>query len=175
MTLVRVIVGSLRQGSNNRALARMIVERGHPDLSFAFTETGDLPLYNEDIEADPPAPVLRVREEIGAAKAVMFVTPEYNRSIPGALKNMIDWVSRPYAKNGWAGKVGAVIGTSPGPIGTAVGQQHLRLIVSPIGVAMLPRPEMYVIWRDGLLEEAEFGKRIDGFLEAFAGWIGKNG
>lgn len=174
MTWVRVIVGSLRQASNNRALARMIVERGHPDLSFAFTEIGDLPLYNEDIEADPPASVLRAREEIGVAPAVLVVTPEYNRSIPGALKNVIDWVSRPYSRNGWAGKVGAVIGTSPGPIGTAVGQQHLRLILSPIGVAMLPKPEMYVIWREGLLEEADFAQRIDGFLEAFAGWIAKN-
>ncbi len=170
---VRILVGSLNGGSINRALAEALVARRHPRFTFAFSEIGDLPFHRDELEAAPPAAVLRLRGEIAAVPAVLFVMPEHNRSIPAVLKNAIDWVSRPHARNGWAGKVGAVTGTSPGPIGTAVGQQHLRLIVSPLGVAMLPRPEMYVTWQAGLRDDPAFAARLDAFLNAFAIWTDK--
>jgi chromate reductase, NAD(P)H dehydrogenase (quinone) len=171
---IRIIVGSLRRDSINRKLAEAVVAHGHPELSFAFSEVGDLPLYNQDIEDPSPAAVERLRAEILSASGVLIVTPEYNRSIPAALKNAIDWVSRPHAKNAWAHKPGAIMGSSPGSIATALGQQHVRATLSCLGFAMMPRPEFYLQWRDDALEDAVTTKRIGVFLEAFADWVKRN-
>jgi chromate reductase, NAD(P)H dehydrogenase (quinone) len=169
--LVRVFVGSLRKASRNAQLARALEGRKHPALSFAYSRIDDLPHYNEDLEAEPVPSVLRLREELRAAPAVLFVTPEYNRCMPGVLKNAIDWGSRPNVKNCWAGKVGAVTGTAVGHVGSATAQQQLRIAVGPIGVAMLPTPELCLPWREGLFEDPQFLSRADAFLDAFAKWL----
>jgi chromate reductase len=171
---IRIIIGSLRRDSINRKLAAAVVAHGHPELSFAFSEIGDLPLYNQDIEDPTPAAVERLRAEVLGASGVLIVTPEYNRSIPAALKNAIDWVSRPHARNAWAYKPGAIMGSSPGTIATAVGQQHVRATLSCLGFAMMPRPEFYLQWNDGALEDAATAKRIGVYLEAFADWVKRN-
>jgi chromate reductase len=171
---IRIIVGSLRKDSINRKLAEAVIGHGHADLAFAFSEIGDLPLYNQDLEDPSPEAVERLRSEIQGADGVLIVTPEYNRSIPAALKNAIDWVSRPHARNAWARKPGAIMGSSPGTIATALGQQHVRATLSCLGFAMMPRPEFYLQWSDGVLDDAASAKRIGAYLEAFADWVGRN-
>jgi chromate reductase, NAD(P)H dehydrogenase (quinone) len=108
------------------------------------------------------------------ASGVLIVTPEYNRSIPAALKNAIDWVSRPHARNAWAHKPGAIMGSSPGSIATALGQQHVRATLSCLGCAMMPRPEYYLQWSEGVLDDAATDKRIGTFLAALADWVKRN-
>lgn len=142
---IAVIVGSLRRDSFNRRLAQAIVRlpeaEGH---AFRFLEIGDLPLYDQDQDGDQPAPARRLKDEVRAADAVIFVTPEYNRSIPGVLKNAIDHASRPYGDSAWRGKPAAVIGASPGPMGTAMAQQHLRNVLAALFMPVLPGPEAFV-------------------------------
>ena len=126
---IAVIVGSLRNDSSNKQLARAIQAVAPPDFAFRRLEIGNLPLYNQDDDAAPDTSVRRFKAEVLAADGVIFVTPEYNRSIPGVLKNALDHASRPYGKSVWAGKPAGIIGLSPGPIGTALAQQHLRSIL----------------------------------------------
>ncbi len=122
---VGVVVGSLRRHSFNRKLAAAIVKLGPPEFSFRPLQIGDLPLYNQDDDDNPAEPVKRLKAEILASDGILFVTPEYNRSMPGVLKNALDHASRPYGQSAWAGKPAGVIGASPGSIGTAIAQQHL--------------------------------------------------
>src|SRR5438105_1282255 len=128
-----VIVGSTRRESLNRRLATALAKLGGARFAATFPRIDDLPLFNQDLEAAFPENATRLKAEIEAADAVLVVTPEHNRSIPAALKNAIDWGARPYGKNSWAGKPVAITGTSPGALGSAIAQQHLRQILGDLG------------------------------------------
>ncbi|KAB2892446.1 MAG: NAD(P)H-dependent oxidoreductase, partial [Burkholderiaceae bacterium] len=141
---IAVVVGSLRKDSFNRQLATALARLAPPEFSFTQVRIDDLPLYNQDDDAQQSAPVLRLKGEIAAAQGLLFVTPEYNRSIPGVLKNAIDQASRPYGKNAWAGKPAGVIGASIGAIGTALAQQHLRNVLAYLDVPTLGQPEAFI-------------------------------
>jgi chromate reductase, NAD(P)H dehydrogenase (quinone) len=130
---VAVIVGSNRRDSINRKLAQALAGLGEDRLAFHFVSIEELPLYNQDLEGELPQSVVRFKSEIAAADAVLFVTPEHNRSIPAVLKNAIDWGARPYGQNSWSGKPAAITGTSPGALGTAVAQLHLRQVLGTLG------------------------------------------
>lgn len=170
---IAVVVGSLRKQSFNRrlaeALTRLPEAEGH---SFHFLGIGDLPLYNQDDDADQPAPTRRLKAEIRAADGVIFVTPEYNRSVPGVLKNAIDHASRPYGDSAWAGKPAGVIGTSQGAAGTAMAQQHLRNMLAYLDMPTLGQPEAFIRFTDDLIGAdgalGEKGQELVGkWLEAF--------
>jgi chromate reductase len=147
------IVGSLATKSINRRLAGALVKLAPPDLTMREISFRDLPLYSYDYDADYPPVARRFKEELAAVDAVLFVTPEYNRSIPGGLKNAIDWASRPYGQNAFTRKPSAIIGTSPGKIGTAVGQQHLRSIMSFCNSPQMNSPEAYIQFTPGLVTD----------------------
>jgi chromate reductase len=166
---IAVIVGSLRQDSFNRKLATAIARLAPPDFSFKPVSIGDLPLYNQDDDGHPALAVLRLKEEIKAAHGLLFVTPEYNRSLPGVLKNAIDHASRPYGQSAWAGKAAGVIGVSVGAIGSALAQQHLRNILAYLDVATMGQPEAFIQAKDGLFDDAgNIGAGSLGFLQ---GWM----
>lgn len=151
---IAVVVGSLRRDSINRKLAGALVKLAPSDFSFEFLKIDDLPLYNQDDDANQAASVKRLKGEITAAKGLLFVTPEYNRSIPGVLKNAIDNASRPYGQNAWAGKPAGVLGASIGQIGSALAQQHLRNILAYLDVPTLGQPEVFIQVKDGFFDEA---------------------
>lgn len=179
MTKIAVVVGSLRKASINRRFAQALGKLAGDRLTFQIVELDDVPMFNQDHEAEPPASVLRLREEIRAADGVLLVTPEYNRSIPPVLKNAVDWVSRPYGKNGWAGKPGAIIGTTGGAVGTAAAQSHLRSIMSVLEVQLMTQPELYFVTRDGLINDdfdvtdEKTRAFLQGWVDKFAGWVEK--
>lgn len=150
---VGYFVGSLSTQSVNRTLSKALLRLAPSDLVFTEIRIGDLPLYNRDLDGDYPASAREFKATIAAQDALLFITPEYNRSIPGALKNAIDWASRPYGENVIARKATAVIGGSPGQIGTAVGQQHLRSILSFLQAPQMNAPEAYIWMRPGLMEQ----------------------
>jgi chromate reductase len=151
---IAVIVGSLRRDSINRKLAHALMKLAPPEFSCRELQIDDLPLYNEDNDADPAAAVKRLKSEIATASGLLIVTPEYNRSIPGVLKNALDNGSRPYGQNAWSGKPAGIMGASPGTIGTAMAQQHLRNVLSYLNVPTLCQPEAYLQIRDGFFDEA---------------------
>src|SRR5205814_3224739 len=126
---------------------------GPKDFTFEHVRIDDLPLYNQDHEKDPGEAVKRLKGEISAAQGVIFVTPEYNRSLPGVLKNAIDHASRPYGQSAWAGKPAGVIGTSGGAVGTAVPQQHLRPILAYLDMPTLGQPEAIIQMKEGLIDD----------------------
>lgn len=169
MHTVAVIVGSLRRESINLRFAKALARLAESTLAFKFVELGDVPLYNEDLWARPPGGVTRLKSEVESADAVLFVTPEYNRGLPAVTKNVIDWGSRPYGKNSWAGKAGAIVGTSPGAIGTAVAQSQLRGILVGCGVRVLSQPEVYFQTRPGLIDDdfTVTDEKTRGFLAGF--------
>ena len=177
MRNVAVFVGSLRTGSINLKLAKALAKLGHGRFTFNFVALGDLPMYNQDLETALPASVARMKDEIAAADAVLFVTPEHNRSIPAVLKNAIDWGTRPWGRNSWAGKPGSIIGTSPGNVGTAAGQAHLRSVMTVLDVVLLGQPEVYFVTTPGLIDDnddiADAATRqfLEGYLARFAAWI----
>lgn len=178
MTKVAVIVGSLRKGSLNRQLAEALAKLARPRLDLEIVEIGDLPLYNQDDEAALPAPVQRFKSQIEDADAVLFVTPEYNRSFSAALKNAIEWGSRPWGKTSWAGKPGAIIGVTPGAVGTAAAQSHLRSIASVLGIAVMAQPEIYLNYREGQIVDGEIADEgvqglLKGWVESFADWVAR--
>jgi chromate reductase len=150
---VGYLVGSLATQSINRRLATALVKLAPPQLQLAEIPFRDLPLYSYDYDANYPPVATTFKEAIAASDAVLFVTPEYNRSVPGALKNAIDWASRPYGKNAFTRKPSAVIGTSPGKIGTAVAQQHLRSILAFCNSPLMNSIEAYIQFEKGLIAE----------------------
>jgi chromate reductase len=150
---VGYFVGSLATASINRLLAKALVRLAPPELQMTEISFKDLPLYSYDYDANYPPVATAFKSAIAAVDAVLFVTPEYNRSIPGALKNAIDWASRPYGTNAFARKPSAVIGTSPGKIGTAVAQQHLRSILSFCNSPQMNSVEAYIHFERGLITE----------------------
>lgn len=168
---IAVVVGSLRRDSFNRKLAGALAKLAPPEFSFKNIEIGDLPLYNQDNDGNPPDSVKRLKAEIAASAGLLFVTPEYNRSIPGVLKNAIDHASRPYGQSAWAGKPAGVVGVSIGAIGTAVAQQHLRNVLAYLDVPTLGQPEVFLQAKDDLFDQdGGIGPASKKFLQ---GWMGK--
>jgi chromate reductase, NAD(P)H dehydrogenase (quinone) len=173
---IAVIVGSLRNDSFNRKLARAVVKLAPAEFSFNEVQIGDLPLYNQDDDSNQVASVKRLKREILAAQGLLFVTPEYNRSIPGVLKNAIDHASRPYAQSAWAGKPAGVLGASPGATGTSMAQQHLRNILATLDVPTLGQPEVFIQVTDGLFDEnGDIGvgskKFMQRWMDQYVAWI----
>ena len=148
---VGYLIGSLARDSINRKLAKALVRLAPPELEMTEISFKDLPLYSYDYDADYPAVARTFKDAFAAVDAVLFVTPEYNRSIPGGLKNAIDWASRPYGTNSFARKPSAVIGTTPGAIGTAVAQQSLRAVLSFCNSPQMNAPEAYIQFTPGLI------------------------
>ncbi len=181
---VAVVNGSLRKDSINKKLALAVAKLAANNstggrLDLQLVDLADLPLYNQDLEASFPAAATRVKDIVAGADAVLFVTPEHSRSIPAALKNVIDWVARPYGQSNWVGKPGAIIGTSGGQVGTAIAQDHLRSILVAQGIALLGRPEVYFIYKEGVFDadhnvtDPAAKQILQGFVDAFAGWVAK--
>ena len=174
---VAVLVGSLRKDSFTRKVAMALIAIGCEPLKFDVVEIGRLPLYNQDDEANPPPSVVEFRQRVAPANAVLFVTPEYNRSVPGVLKNAIDVGSRPYGKSVWDGKPGAVVSVSPGAIGAFGANHHLRQSLVFLNVPTMQQPEAYLGHADKLFDEegklASDGTRkfLREFMQAFANWV----
>ena len=152
---VGYLIGSLAKGSINRQLARALIKLAPADLTFHEISFAELPLYSYDYDNDYPAAATAFKKAITDSDAVLFVTPEYNRSIPGALKNAIDWASRPWGTNSFARIPSGVIGTSPGAIGTAVAQQQLRSVLSFCNSPQMNSPEAYIQFKPGLIDAAD--------------------
>jgi chromate reductase, NAD(P)H dehydrogenase (quinone) len=166
---IALIVGSLRRDSFNRKLAGALAKLAPSEFKFAELRIGDLPPYNQDDDDNQALQVKRLKAEIAASDGIIFVTPEYNRSIPGVLKNAIDHASRPYGQSAWAGKPASVIGISPGAIGTALAQQHLRNIIAYLDMPTLGQPEAFVQYKDDLFNsDGSIGGESLDFLR---GWM----
>jgi chromate reductase len=173
---IAIVVGSLRKDSFNRKLANAITKLAPAEFAFKQLKIDDLPLYNQDEDARPAASVARLKSEIEAAQGVIFVTPEYNRSIPGVLKNAIDHASRPYGQNAWAGKAAGVLGVSAGAIGTAMAQQHLRNILAYLDAPTLGQPEAFIQAKDGLFDAdgnigADSRQFLQGWMDRYVAWV----
>jgi len=148
---VGYMIGSLSSTSINRLLSKALIQLAPPELQFSEISFRELPLYTPDFDADFPPAAVAFKRAIAQVDAVLFITPEYNRSIPGGLKNAIDWASRPYGKNSFTRKPSAVIGASPGAIGTAVAQQSLRSVLSFCNSPQMNAPEAYIQFKPGLI------------------------
>ena len=176
---IAVVVGSLRKDSFNRKLANAIVKLAPPEFSFKQVQISDLPLYNQDDDANQAESVKRLKGEIKGAQGILFITPEYNRSIPGVLKNAIDNASRPYGQSVWAGKPAGVIGASIGVIGTAMAQQHLRNVLAFLDVPTLSQPEAFIHAKDGLFDEAgnisaDSKQFLQSWMDRYVAWVKKH-
>ncbi|MFB7456157.1 NADPH-dependent FMN reductase [Streptomyces sp. NPDC088337] len=175
MTTYKVgyIVGSLATHSINRTLSKVLIRLAPPDLEFNEIPISDLPLYSYDYDSDFPSEGRRLKTSISSADAILFVTPEYNRSIPGALKNAIDWASRPWGDNSFTHKPSAVIGASPGAIGTAIAQQSLRSVLSYCNSPQMNAPEAYIRFNpevftdDGQVANSDTEQFLRRFMEEF--------
>ena len=174
---IAVVVGSIRKESFNRQFAEAFVKLAPADFKFSFVRIDDLPLYDQDSDAAPAVPaVARLRDEIKAADAVLFVTAEYNRSIPGVLKNAIDHASRPWGQSKWKGKPAAIVSVSPSPLSASMAAQHLRNVLAVLDMPTLNQPEMYLQWKDGLVDEQgnvgpaskDFAQN---FVDTFVAWV----
>jgi chromate reductase len=182
MHTVAVIVGSLRRDSINRQLAQALIKLADGKLDMRLLDIADLPLYNEDLwKPTPPQAVTRLKSTVEAADAVLFVTPEYNRSFPPAIKNVIDWGSRPYGHNSWAGKAAGMAGTTTGAIGTAVAQGALRSLLGVVDTRLMHQPELYLTWKEGLVDPTTYtvtnpdtAKFLGKWLDKFAGWVAQH-
>jgi len=178
---VAVVVGSLRKGSYNRAVAEALKELAAPRLALEIVEIGDLPLYNADLDEDPPEPWRRFRQAIAAHRTVLFVTPEYNRSVPAPLKNALDVGSRPYGQSVWNDKPAAIVSASPGLIGGFGANHHLRQSLVFLNMPILQQPEAYLSRIDkaidvnGRLSDPRTREFLGKFAEAFADWIERVG
>ncbi|WP_342619390.1 NADPH-dependent FMN reductase [Rhodoferax sp. GW822-FHT02A01] len=175
---IATIVGSLRTASINGQLARALTKLAPPEFHFTMVSIGDLPLYNQDDDGNQAAPVKRLKQQIQAAQGLLFVTPEYNRAIPGVLKNAIDHASRPYGESAWAGKPAGVLGASVGTIGTAVAQQQLRTILAYLDVPTLGQPEVFVQAKEGLFDAdgniaASSRAFLQGWMDRYVAWVKK--
>lgn len=179
MTKISVFVGSLQKGSYNKKLAQTLEELAPNDMVFDYVDI-NLPLFNQDLESDFPADAQKVKDSIEKADGVLFITPEYNRSVPGVLKNAIDWASRPYGKNSFAGKPVGMVGVSLGPVGTAVAQADLRHIVGFLDMKLLGQPEIYIanaasiFNEDGELTDERWQKNLQQYIDTFDAWVKQN-
>lgn len=179
---IGVIVGSLREGSFNRKIAKELIARAPDSLNLEFIEIGDLPLYNEDIDGDsPPASYTAFREAVKSKDGIIFVTPEYNRSMTAAIKNALDVGSRPYGSSVWAGKPAAVISASMSAIGGFGANHHLRQSLVFLDMPVMQQPEAYIgvahtlFGDDGKLTNADTGKFLDNIIGTYAKWVDKAG
>jgi len=173
MHKVLVLVGSVRPNSSNLKFARALEKLAAGRLRFDYADIAALPFYDDALWDNPPPSVITLKRQIAAADAILFVTPEYNRSIPGVLKNAIDWPSRPFGQSVWEGKPAAIVGATPGQTGTAAAQAHLRAIAVVLGLVVMGRPEVYQTLTPGLITEAAdvtdertrlfLGKWVDAF------------
>ncbi|WP_265517026.1 NADPH-dependent FMN reductase [Nitratireductor luteus] len=177
MKKIAVLVGSNRKESVNLKFARALEKLAAGRLAFDYVDLSALPMYNDD-HMDPfPEAARSMKDRIEAADGVLLVTPEYNRSVPPLLKNAIDWASRPYGKNSWVDKPAAIVGASPGVIGTAAAQMHLRSIMVGLGTVLMGRPEVYLHVKPGLIDDdddvtdPEAETFLRGFLESLIGWV----
>lgn len=173
---IAVIVGSLRRDSLNRKFAHALEKLGPSDFAFNILEIGDLPHYDQDYDGDPAPAVQRLKNEIKSADGAIFVTPEYNRSIPGVLKNVIDHASRPYGQSVWAGKPAGVIGVSIGAMGTGMAQQHLRNILAFLDMPTMGQPEAFIQAKDGLFnDDGSIGEAsrefIQNWIDRYSSWV----
>ena len=173
------VIGSLRKESINRKLANALIKLGPADFTFKELKIGDLPLYNQDDDKAQSTVVQRLKSELRAVDAVMFVTAEYNRSVPGVLKNALDNASRPYGQNAWAGKPAGMIGASIGALGTGIAQVHLRTILAYLDMPTMAQPEAYLQVKDGFFDEAgnianpETRKFLHGWMDKYVAWVKK--
>jgi len=178
-TRIAVIVGSLRKASFNRQLADALPSLA-PEVEFVQLRIDDLPPYNQDDDGTPSEPVRRLKADIAAAQGLVFVTPEYNRSFPGVLKNAIDHASRPYGQNAWKGKPAGVLGVSIGAAGTAMAQQHLRNVLAYLDVPTLGQPEVFIQHKEGVftgpgqLGESA-GKFMKTWMDAYLAFVERHG
>jgi chromate reductase len=176
---VVVLVGSIRKDSINLKLAKALIKLAPQELRFNFAQLDDLPLFNQDHDQNPPPEVERVKAQVKLADGMLFVTPEHNRSLPTALKNVIDWVSRPYGKSLLPGKPAAIAGASVGAISTAVAQAHLRSILGYLDVPALGQPEVHIRFTDGLIDDdgnvtnGDTRKFLQTFIDKYVDWLGK--
>ena len=171
------LVGSLRRDSYNRTLANAVKALGPSHFTFDDVKIDDLPLYNQDDDDNPAASVRRVKDAISAAQGVLFVTPEYNRSVSGVLKNAIDHASRPYGQSAWQGKPAGIIGASIGAPGTSMAQQHLRNILAYLDAPTLGQPEVFLHVKDGFFDakggiaDADTKAFLQEWMDAYVGWV----
>lgn len=178
--MIAVLVGSLRKESFNRKMARALTALAPESLKLEIIEIGGLPLYNEDLEDNPPASWGEFRERLIKFDGVLFVTPEYNRSVPGVLKNAIDVGSRPYGKSVWGGKPGAVMSVSPGAIGGFGANHHLRQSMVFLNVPTMQQPEAYIgnaanLFNEyGNLANESIREFVSNYIDAFAAWVEVN-
>ena len=163
------VVGSLRKDSINRQLAQAVIRLSPANVEFEIVTIGDLPLYDQDQDENQVDSVKRMKAQIHRADGVLFVTPEYNRSIPGVLKNALDHGSRPYGQNSWARKPTAIIGISPSPVGTALAQQHLRAVLATLDMPTLCQPEMFLQMKNDFFDE--IGNVNEGSRKFIKSWI----
>jgi NAD(P)H-dependent FMN reductase len=174
---IAVVVGSIRQGSFNKQLAHALISLAPSDFSFEFLDIANLPLYSQDYDDDYPDVARTLKREISAAQGLLFVTPEYNRSIPGVLKNALDWGSRPWGHSVWGNKPAALIGTSVGAIGTALAQSHLRNVLAYLDVPLMGQPEMFVkhdhnrIDASGNIIDDHTRKYLQTFVDRYVDWV----
>jgi chromate reductase len=177
---IAVVVGSLRRDSVNRKLANALIKLAPAEFSFKHMKIDDLPLYNQDDDGNQADSVKRLKSEIKASHGVLFVTPEYNRSVPGVLKNAIDHASRPYGQSAWAGKPAGVLGASIGSIGTAIAQQHLRISMGYLDMPALGQPEAFIHVKEGFFDasgeivSADSRKFLQGWMEKYVAWVKKH-
>jgi len=177
---VVIVVGSLRKGSFTRRLANALIKMAPSALKFEIVEIGHLSLYNQDLDSNPPADWVALKDRIRKADAVLFMTPEYNRSVPGVLKNAIDIASRPYGQSAWNGKPAAVISVSPGAISAFGAHHHLRQSLVFLNMPAMPQPEAYIGGADKLVDDqgditnASTRDFLVKFIESFATWIDRN-
>jgi chromate reductase len=177
---IAVFVGSLQKDSHNKKVAKTLESLLPEGVEFAYVDI-NLPLFNQDLEADYPAAAQAAKDIVTSADGVLFVTPEYNRSVPGVLKNAIDWVSRPYGQSAFDGKPAGSIGASIGPVGTAVAQSDLRRIALFLNMKMMGQPEVYIantmgmtFNEDGTLPDERWRKNLQAYGEAFVAWVKAN-
>ncbi len=176
---IAVVVGSLRKNSINKQLAQALAKLVPSDFLFESLRIDDLPLYNQDDDGQPSESVKRMKSQISASQGVLFITPEYNRSIPGVLKNALDHGSRPYGKSAWNGKPAGVMGASVSPIGTAMAQQHLRNILAHLNMPTLGQPEAFIHHQDGLYDATgnigpDSLKFLQGWIDDYMAFVKKN-
>lgn len=177
MKTVAVLVGSLRKDSINRKFAQALGKLAAGRLDFRFVELGDVPMYNDDLFENLPASITRLKSDIASADAVLFVSPEYNRSFPAVLKNAIDWGTRPYGQNSFAAKPGGLIGTSPGAAGAAAGQNHLKSVLNVVDVVLMGQPEVYFHYKpelfaeDGSIKDEATKAFLERYIARFVQWI----
>ena len=173
---IAVVVGSIRKDSFNRRFAEALARLAPEGVQFNFLRIDDLPHYDQDQDGDNAPEVRRLKAEVEAADGVLFVTPEYNRSYSSVLKNAIDHASRPYGHSKWKGKPAAIVTLSPGPLSGSMAAQHLRNVLAVLDMPTLNQPEMYVQWKDGLVDEqGKVGPAsqafAQNFVDAFVAWV----